>query len=415
MSLAQSHGMAFSPAKEPQSAPGARRALAGFFVSGLLFSFFGAILPSWGHHLRSDYPVIGLHFFSAALGILLSMRTSGWLLKRRGTRYTLVGGCVLACAGLLYLALVSPPVPAWFRMPGVLLIGAAAGLLHAAIFQAISPLYRENPAATANLAGTLFGVGCLAAALLISGTFYVYTVPSILTLLAVIPGMFAILYSKVPYPAITGDLRRPIGKMIADLHSPAAVLFALLLFFQFGNEWAIAGWLPVFLVQRLGISPAKSLLLLAIYWLALLVGRIVVQSMLARVSHAALLAASAAAALLGCLILALTVNPFGAMTGIVFVGSGFAAIYPLVVEKLGNRFPDYHPGFYNGVFSLALTGAFFAPCTLGYFASRSGIQVVMLLPLFGTIMVLLLLVAIRVVSRLERQGMRTEPSPSGPA
>ena len=33
--------------------PGARQALAGFFVSGMLLAFLGAILPSWQHHLLS--------------------------------------------------------------------------------------------------------------------------------------------------------------------------------------------------------------------------------------------------------------------------------------------------------------------------------------------------------------------------
>ena len=73
------------------------------------------------------------------------------------------------------------------------------------------------------------------------------------------------------------------------MRSPGAVLFSLLLFFQFGNEWAVAGWLPLFLIQRLGISPATSLLMLALYWLALLVGRVVAQWILPRVRHARLL------------------------------------------------------------------------------------------------------------------------------
>ena len=35
-----------------------------------------------------------------------------------------------------------------------------------------------------------------------------------------------------------------------SFRSPGAVLFALLLFIQFGNEWSIAGWLPLFLIRR---------------------------------------------------------------------------------------------------------------------------------------------------------------------
>ena len=49
---------------------------------------------------------------------------------------------------LLYLAFVSPPVSAWWRMPGIFVIGCSAGLLHSAIFRAISPIYQHDPAAT---------------------------------------------------------------------------------------------------------------------------------------------------------------------------------------------------------------------------------------------------------------------------
>ncbi len=58
----------------------------------------------------------------------------------------------------------------------------------------------------------------------------------------------------------------PLAQVLRDFRNPGAVLFSLLLFFQFGNEWSIAGWLPLFLIRRLGISPEDSLLMLALYW-----------------------------------------------------------------------------------------------------------------------------------------------------
>src|SRR5260370_30333715 len=50
----------------------------------------------------------------------------------------------------------------------------------------------------------------------------------------------------------------------------------------------------------------------------------------------------------------------------------------LVVEKIANRFPYYHPGFYNGIFSLGITGGLLAPWTLGYIAQAWGIRAVMI-------------------------------------
>ena len=103
-----------------------------------------------------------------------------------------------------------------------------------------------------------------------------------------------------------------VRAIFSELRNPAAVLLALLLFFQLGNEWALAGWLALFLTQRLGVSPPAALRMLALYWLALLVGRVAAQWVLPRVRHARLLVASAAASILGCVILIATDNQFGA-------------------------------------------------------------------------------------------------------
>jgi FHS family glucose/mannose:H+ symporter-like MFS transporter len=172
------------------------------------------------------------------------------------------------------------------------------------------------------------------------------------------------------------------------------------LFFQFGNEWAVAGWLALFLTQRVGMSPATSLLMLALYWMALLVGRVAAQWVLPRVRHSRLLTCSVLASMLGCVILTATDNRFGAISGILLLGGSFAPIYPLVVEKIGRRFPYFHPGYYNGIFSVAIAGGLLAPCTLGYFASQWGVWVVMGLPLAGSVIVFVLLLLIWLEARL---------------
>lgn len=382
------------------SSTGARKALTGFFVSGLLLAFLGAILPSWGHHLSSEYSTIGWYFVGVIVGIVGSVWVSPRLLEQKGIGWTLAFACGMASAALLFLAFVSPPHSPWWRVLGLALIGFAAGVLHTAILHAISPIYRHDPAATINVARILFGLGCLTVALLVSGAYYIYTAPAIQTWIAAIPALFGWFFVRSRFASGPVPHAPSPGEFLAELRSPGAVLFSLLLFFQFGNEWAIAGWLPLFLSQRLGISPAASLEMLALYWAALLVGRVAAQWVLPRVSHARLLLGSVVAAMFGCIMLLSTDNDFGAISGILLVGGAFAPIYPLVVEKIGSRFPNYHPGFYNGIFSFAIAGGMLAPCTLGYFASYWGVRVVMGLPLLGSAVVFVLLMLISLEARL---------------
>jgi MFS transporter, FHS family, glucose/mannose:H+ symporter len=382
------------------AAPYAWRSLATFLVSGILMSFLGAILPAWGYHLRPGFAEVGGYFLSLAVGLLVSVGAAHFLLPSRGLKFLLMAGSGLGCGAFLFLAFSSPPAPAAWRLFGVFAIGFSAGLLNAGVFHAISPIYQRDRAATVNLAGLLFGTGSLATALLVAGTYYVYTVPSILILFAALPGLYAVACSNAKLSAQSTLKALPLMQVLRDFKNPGAVLFSLLLFFQFGNEWSIAGWLALFLIRRLGISPADSLLLLALYWGALLVGRLVSQLILKRVNRALLLLGSIVSALMGTMVLASTNNLFGAIMGVLFVGAGYASIYPLVVEKIAHRFPYYHPGFYNGLFSLAMTGGFLAPWILGYFAEAWGIQAVMILPMIGTCMVFVLVLLIMLESKL---------------
>jgi hypothetical protein len=376
------------------SASGGGSALSGFLVSGFLLALLGAILPAWGYHRDPpDFIAAGNYFLAVAVGIVAAAGFARPIMLRRGVSFLLSFACGLSCVALAYLALVSPPLSDWWRVGGFLVLGGGAGLLNLALFHAISAGYHVDAAGTINRGGILYGLGCLAATLLVAGTFYAYSVPNILILMALVPGLFAAIYARKSYaapPLGTQTFRQALG----DFRSPGAVLFALLLFFQFGNEWSIAGWLPIYLIRRVGLSPSGSLMILALYWLFLITGRLIAAAILPLVRHGRLLMGSMLCAIFGCMVLAFTDNGFGASVGACFVGAGFASIYPLVAEAIGRRFPYYHPGFFNGIFSLALCGGLLAPATLGYAASQWGVGVVMGIPLIGTFLVMALMLLI---------------------
>ncbi len=387
------------PEEGALASSGSRRALAGFFVSGLLIAFLGAILPSWQYHLSSEYGTVGYYFFGLIAGTLASVWVSPPLIEKKGIGWTLAFACAAAATALLYLAFVSPPFSPWWRVAGMALVGCSAGILHTAIFNAISPMYRHDPVAIVNLGGMLFGLGCFTVALLVSGTFYMYSAPAVQVWIAIIPALFGWMYVRTRFTAQPSAHAPSPHAVLTELRSPGAVLFSLLLFFQFGNEWAVAGWLPLFLSQRLGISPARSLGMLALYWLSLLIGRVVAQWLMPRVKHTRLLVTSVLGGVFGSIVLMATDNRFGATAGVLLLGCSFAPIYPLVVERIGHRFPSYHPGFYNGLFSFAIAGGMLAPCTLGFFASLWGIWVVMGLTLLGSVMVFVLLMLVWLEAR----------------
>jgi fucose permease len=393
--------MAFAGTTEDIRVSGRGRALAGFMLSGFLLALLGAILPAWGYHRDpEEFASVGNFFLSLAVGIVAADRVARPILRRRGLGFLLVFGCALSCVSLCYLALVSPPLSAWWRVGGLLFLGLGAGVLNLSLFYAISDSYQADAAGTVNRGGIWYGLGCMTATLLVWGTFYAYTVPSILIFMAVVPGLFAGVYARCSYTVPPEGSQPTLRQALEDFRSPGAVLFALLLFIQFGNEWSIAGWLPLFLIRRVGVSPPGALFILALYWFFLMAGRLISAAVLPRVRHGRLLIGSVLSALFGCLILFSTNNGFGAGTGAFFIGAGYASIYPLVAEAIGRRFPYYHPGFFNGIFSFALVGGLVAPATLGYAAAQWGVGVVIGIPLIGTCLVMALLVLIWLESKV---------------
>ncbi len=387
----------FSPALETAEA---RRAFSGFFLFGLVMSSLGAMLPLWGYHLESNFSTIGQYFLSLSVGLVAAVRIAPVLLRSRGVLFGMIFASSLACAAFVLLALTSASITSLWRAAGLLCLGLSAGVLNAAVFQAISPLYDHDRAATITFAGTLFGLGCLITALLAAGAYSVLAPSTILLVLAAVPGCYIGIYSRAKFHRQGVALQAPLRHVLDDFKSPGAILFTLLLFFQFSNEWSVAGWLPLFLIRRLGISPRAALFTLAFYWGSLLVGRVVAQPLLKRVSYRVMLISSILLALFGCIVLSYTTNTFGADMGILFIGSGFAPIYPLVVEKIGHRFTYYHPGFYNGIFSFAFAGGLLGPCLIGYLAQFWEIGIAMLIPLLGTVMVLILFLLILLEAKL---------------
>ena len=387
--------MSFAPASARIVPEQGGKALAGFLLSGFLMALLGAILPAWGYHRDPpDFTAVGNYFLSLAVGIVVATVLARRIIARRGLPFLLVFACTLSCVALAYLALVSPPASPWWRVAGLVALGIGAGQLNMALFHAISPSYQSDAAGTVNKGGIWYGLGCLLATVLVAGTFYAYTVPSILIFMAVVPGVFGGIYARSSYQVAPEGVQPTFRQALRDFRSPGAVMFALLLFVQFGNEWSIAGWLPLFLIRRVGLSPASALVILGLYWMFLMTGRMGAVAILPRAPHGRLLLGSVLAAMFGCLILFSTKGAFGAASGALFVGAGYASIYPLVAEAIGRRFPYYHPGFFNGIFSLGLVGGLLAPASLGYAASGLGVGVVIGIPLLGSCMVTALLLLI---------------------
>jgi FHS family glucose/mannose:H+ symporter-like MFS transporter len=349
-------------------------------------------LPLWGYHLHPDYGVAGNYFLFIGAGIAAGGALAQKLAQRMPLAKLLAGGCAMGALGLGMIAFAAPPAQIWYQALALLVAGTAAGIVNTAVLEGVSASYESDPASVTLAAGIFFGAGSVLAAMVMAQAIGNSGAARLILIAALLPAAAAFSFSRLEMGR-TEVTKLSIDQSVRDLSSALAVMFAMLLFFQFANEWLIAGWLPVFLIDREGMSPASAVSLLALYWTALTAGRIVAAKLLPRVHHGRMLGLSAFFALFGCFLIAFG-SSAGVVLGLLLTGGGFSAIYPLAAERIATRFSYYHPGYFNGIFTFALMGGILSPFARGHVAMTSGLNAVPVAAMIGSCAVFALVLLI---------------------
>lgn len=364
---------------------GPRKALVAFLLCGVSVSLPGALLPAWGYHVGDSLASAALAFLVLALGLVAAIYPAVLLYRRVRLGGALMAGSGLLSLSFLLLAQSAPPMDlTWLRYTGMFCIGLATGILSTAIFRGISPLYRLNPAATLHLASLFFSLGTILTTVLFAFglEFGSYT---LLLTLALLPLCLIPFFSNARMQR--SSLGSPLLMVAQEFRSPGAFLLALVLFFQFGSEWAVGGWLAVFAAQRIGISPTGGLLLLTLYWTLLMLLRLAAQRIIPKFKPVTGLLLLLICASFGAALLSSTDNRFGSIWGITMLSAAFSIVYPLLAQQLGQKLSNYHPDFFHGIFALAAIGGLFAPASLGLIADFFGIRMLVAIPFFGSLVV----------------------------
>jgi len=378
--------------------------VAGFLLPGVLLGPLGALLIAWQYHIHTDPETAGLHFLALNTGYVLAAGTAQRVLTRASVRSVAFFACGIGFASLVTLSFLAPPVPALWRLIGLGFVATAAGALVTVLLYVLEPFFADGAPAAMNLCVLLFNCGCLLATVIVDVMYFVGPVHLETMALSAIPLVYFVIYAINRNPIAIAWAVGPysaIREKVIDLRSTAGVLCALLLFFQFGSEWSIVGWLPLFLIHRLGTSPERAILAMAVYFLVLIAGRVSGRPLLSKVKRRRLLVASLALTIFGYLLLSLADSLGGACLAIVLIGAGFSPIYPLLARNLDERF-SYDPRFYNGMISLAITGGMSAAWLVGYVDSWFGMQYAMLVPALGSVVVFALTLLVMLEARVMR-------------
>jgi len=370
--------------------------MGGFFLLGALMALLGASLPVWMNYFHFDMATAGNYFLAFNLGIFAAAMVSRGMLGKLGLRGILVMACGLTAASLLAVAGIFSAL--WILAP-LLVLGFATGMLTSGVSWLMFDALTAPMASTIlSLAVAFFGCGAVSYTLLL----WFHARPTSLQVAAFLPVLLAVLYWRqraLGEPALQA---MPLRLAPGTTRSPVAVLLTLALFFESGSEWAAGGWIAMYWIRRLGVNREWALFGLVLYWTALTLGKLLGPRAPGPGRPFRLATAGTGLALFGCVVLMSAVGKGGAAVGTICLGAGLGALYPLIIGIVGERFPYYHPGFYNGFFSLSLIGGMLAPWSVGLLAHSWGIEWAVWVPALGVAMVYLLLAILLLEARLSK-------------
>jgi fucose permease len=347
-------------------------AYLGMLIFGIVLTTLGAVLPSVIERFGIDKAAAGTLFLLMSFGILAGSLVFGPLVDRYGYKWLLVVSAALIFFGLEGIAF-APSMGA--LRTAVLLIGFGGGVINGGVNALVADISAEGERGAAiSLLGVFFGVGAVgvpfALGMFLGNSSYT----------AIIAGVGVVVLGALAFIAVTHfpTPKQPQGFPIAEgarlLRDPVLLLFGFMLFLESGVELTVGGWTATFFSDELGVTGERALVFLSLYWLGMMLARLVLGAVLRRTPPARVLLSCIGVALVGALLMLGSRGLAPAAAGVFLLGVGFAATFPVVLGFVGDRYAHLSGTAFSIVFVMALTGGMLLPYATGVLGATYGLR-----------------------------------------
>jgi len=334
-----------------------------FLIHGLTEATWVSRIPQIQEYLKVETGLFGLALLGSAVGAMISMPFTGWLLARsEGQRLLIVSSMLFSAAlPLMGLAASIPELAA-----ALVLYGMAGGAMDIAMNAFGSVVDSESPRPVMSFFHGMFSAGGMAGAAV--GVLVVRSGIGVLQhfIAAALLLIVAVLCTAPLFPETPPEPRRASE---SGFRLPPRSLLALgvLAFCILFGERAMADWTGIYLVQR-GSTASYAAAGYAAFSATMTAGRFTGDWLIGRFGPVPVLRFGSGAATLG-LVVALAIGtPWSGLLGFAAVGAGFSVVVPILYRAAGTV-PGMGPGAAIAIVStMGYLGFFIGPPLVGFAA-----------------------------------------------
>lgn len=331
-------------------------ACVDILVFGIGVISLGSILPYLTDKFALDDLAKGTLASLLPLGILTGSLVFGPVVDKYSYKNLLSLSILLNILGLELIAFTNS---FFFLGLAFFLIGWGGGMINgstSALVSDISEDHGENKGANLSLFGVFFGLGALGMPVVISFLSAKYETGLIVAGIGFSMLAPLILNLILTFPKPKQEQSIAIKQFFLLAKNKLLLLFGFILFFQSGLEALTNNWTTSYLIEVLQVAEQKALLTLTIYGGIFTVGRLAVGLLLKVMSSRIVLVGAVLLALIGGVISLIAGNVGMYTMGLLCIGLGLSAGFPIVLGMVGDRFPSWTGTAFGVVFSIALIG-----------------------------------------------------------
>ncbi len=346
-------------------------ACLGMLLFGISLITLGSIAGGLQEKFQLDKISSGALFSILPIGILTGSLLFGPFSDRFGYKIIFILSCIAMLAGFQGIAFASSLN---LLKVATFLFGLGGGALNGATNAVVADISKENKGANLSLLGLFFAIGALGMPSILGVLEKQFSFEVIVSSIGYLPLFAGVLFLFTKFPEAKQREEIPFKKGLQLLRDHTLLLIAFFLFCQSSFEGIINNWTTTYLAQKLSIEGSKALYALSLYVVGMAAMRLLMGSVLRKVPSATILIVSFAFLLGGSLLLHISTSYGIAIAGLIMIGVGLAAGYPVMLGAIGNQYAELSATAFSVVLTIALLGNMSLNFIMGVVAETYGLQ-----------------------------------------
>lgn len=341
----------------------------GMLLFGIVLISLGSILPHLRDHFDLSELSTGSLVSTLPFGILLGSIVFGPIVDRYGYKVLLLASGVFIFAGLEGIAFTGNLN---LLRGSVFLIGIGGGAINGGTNALVADISEGQRGAKLSLLGAFFGIGALLVPTLSASLIKILSYERILMLLGFFVLIPMVFFVTIFFPPPKQPQGFPIRGALKLLKDPLIILIGTVLFFQSGIEGLTNNWTTTFLTEEKDIVGHHALFGLSYFILGMTGMRLILGWALNHIRSNLVLLGSIGFAIIGNLIIFFTESLAVTYLGLVILGAGLAACFPVVLGYTSDKYAHISGTAFSIVLCIALIGNMLSNYGMGIIATAYG-------------------------------------------